>query len=111
MGQFQGHVDDVVFVLRDKPHPFFRRQACGLRYTARISLKQTPCGTLLEVPTLQGEPLHLSTKDEVISPDSTHRFPGQGLTHQINGSCRGDLVVDFSIEFPETMSQKAISSL
>ncbi|XP_037708224.1 dnaJ protein homolog 1-like [Drosophila subpulchrella] len=68
-------------------------------------------GAFLEVATILGEPLHLSTKGKVISPDSTHRFPGQGLTHQINGSSRGDLIVDFSIEFPKTMSQKARSSL
>jgi len=54
MEQSQANVTDVVFVLREKPHPFFRREGCDLRCTALISLKQAQCGTHLEVPTLQG---------------------------------------------------------
>jgi len=74
MEQSQANVTDVVFVLREKPHPFFRREGCDLRCTALISLKQAQCGTHLEVPTLLGEPLNLCTKGEVISMDSTHRI-------------------------------------
>nr|XP_036676031.1 uncharacterized protein LOC108010415 [Drosophila suzukii] len=95
---------DVIFVLREKPHPFFRREGCDLRFTARISLGEALGGAHLEVPTLQGESLHLCTKGEVISQNSTRRFPGQGLPHQVIDWCRGDLVVDFSIKFPETIS-------
>jgi len=102
---------DVIFVLREKPHPFFRREGCDLRFTAGISLAEALGGAQLEVPTLQGESLHLCTKGEVISQNSTRRFPGQGLPHQVNDWCRGDLVVDFSIKFPETISEAVISSL
>jgi len=102
---------DVVFVLREKPHPFFRREGCDLHFTARISLRQALSGVNIQVPTLQGEPLDLSTAGEVIRWDSTRRIPGQGLPHQVNGSCRGDLVVDFIIEFPETVSETVISLL
>jgi len=102
---------DVVFVLREKPHPFFRREGCDLHFTARISLRQALSGVNIQVPTLQGEPLDLSTAGEVIRWDSTRRIPGQGLPHQVNDWCRGDLVVDFSIKFPETISEAVISSL
>jgi len=102
---------DVIFLLREKPHPFFRREGCDLRFTARISLAEALGGARLEVPTLQGESLHLCTKGEVISQNSTRRFPGQGLPHQVIDWCRGDLVVDFSIKFPETISEAVISSL
>ncbi|XP_016951610.1 dnaJ protein homolog 1 [Drosophila biarmipes] len=102
---------DVVFVLREKPHPIFRRQGCDLRYTARITLKQALSGAHLQVPTLLGEPLLLCTKGEVITPESTRRFPDQGLPHEVNSSRRGDLVVAFSIEFPKKVSQTLISSL
>jgi len=80
-------------------------------FTARISLRQALSGVNIQVPTLQGEPLDLSTAGEVIRWDSTRRIPGQGLPHQVNGSCRGDLVVDFIIEFPETVSETVISLL
>lgn len=31
---------DIVFVIKDKPHPFFKRDGCDLVYTAKISLKE-----------------------------------------------------------------------
>lgn len=34
---------DIVFIIRDKPHPLFRREGSDLRYTARLTLKQVSC--------------------------------------------------------------------
>lgn len=31
---------DIVFIIRDKPHPYFKREGSDIRYTAKISLKQ-----------------------------------------------------------------------
>lgn len=31
---------DIVFIIRDKPHPLFKRDGSDIRYTAKISLKQ-----------------------------------------------------------------------
>jgi len=95
---------DVIFLLREKPHPLFRREGCDLLFTARISLRQALSGVVLEVPTLQDGPLRFSTKGQVISGDSTRTFPGMGLPHQADSSCFGKLVVDFDIDFPETIS-------
>uniref|UniRef100_A0A1B0GMJ1 Uncharacterized protein n=2 Tax=Phlebotomus papatasi TaxID=29031 RepID=A0A1B0GMJ1_PHLPP len=31
---------DIVFIIRDKPHPVFKREGSDIRYTARLTLKQ-----------------------------------------------------------------------
>jgi len=31
---------DIVFIIRDKPHPLFKREGSDIRYTAKVSLKQ-----------------------------------------------------------------------
>lgn len=31
---------DIVFIVRDKPHPLYKREGSDLRYTARLTLKQ-----------------------------------------------------------------------
>lgn len=31
---------DIVFIIRDKPHPHFKREGSDIRYTAKVSLKQ-----------------------------------------------------------------------
>lgn len=35
---------DIVFIIRDKPHPFFKRDGSDIRYTARLTLKQVSDG-------------------------------------------------------------------
>ena len=41
---------------------------------------------------------------EVIKPGFTKRFAGEGLPYPKDPSRRGDLIVEFDIIFPETMS-------
>lgn len=31
---------DIVFIIRDKPHSFFKRDGCDLRYSAKVSLRE-----------------------------------------------------------------------
>jgi DnaJ-class molecular chaperone len=31
---------DIVFIIKDKPHPYFKRDSCDLVYTARITLRE-----------------------------------------------------------------------
>lgn len=30
---------DIVFIIRDKPHPTFKRENCDIRYTAKVALR------------------------------------------------------------------------
>ncbi|KAH8248491.1 hypothetical protein KR026_001596 [Drosophila bipectinata] len=102
---------DIVFIIRDKPHPIFRREGSDLHYTAQISLKQALCGVELQVPTLQGEPLSFQTQGEIIKPNSSHRFQGKGLPCPKEPSRRGAIVLSFAIKFPESLSKAVIASL
>jgi len=95
---------DVVFVIRDKPHPLFKREGSDIRYTAKISLKSALCGTVIDVPTLTGPKYTLNLKQEVIKPTTVKRVPGQGLPLPKEPSRRGDLLVAFDIEFPPTLT-------
>uniref|UniRef100_A0A0M3IB79 J domain-containing protein n=2 Tax=Ascaris TaxID=6251 RepID=A0A0M3IB79_ASCLU len=91
---------DVVFVIRDKPHATLKREDCDIRYVHRISLRDALCGTTVEVPTLDGAPLQLHLS-EVIRPGTTTRFRGRGLPNPKNSAKRGDLIVEFNVQFPE----------
>ncbi|CAI6361072.1 unnamed protein product [Macrosiphum euphorbiae] len=95
---------DIVFVIRDKPHPVFKRDGNDIRYTVPITLKQALCGVDIVVPTLTEKKLPLSLKSEVVKPTTTKRFQGYGLPYAKEQSRRGDLLVSFDIKFPETIS-------
>jgi len=98
---------DIVFIIRDKPHPVFRREGSDIRYACKLSLKQALCGTIVEVPTLTGEKIPLNLTREVIKPSTVKRFQGHGLPFPKEPSRKGDLIVSFDIKFPETLTQSA----
>ncbi|CAG0915887.1 unnamed protein product [Notodromas monacha] len=94
---------DIVFIIRDKPHPVFHREGSDIRYTAKLTLKQALCGATVEVPTLSGAKVPLNFDDAVISPKTTKRLPGQGLPLPKDPSRKGDLVVTFDVDFPTSL--------
>lgn len=102
---------DIVFVLKDKPHPVFKREGSDLQYTATVTLKQALCGCTLEVPTLAGPKRTLSFKDEVIKPTTVKRIQNGGLPLPKEPSRRGDLLVTFDIIFPDRLSGSAKDTL
>ncbi|XP_075217307.1 dnaJ protein homolog 1 [Lycorma delicatula] len=95
---------DIVFIIRDKSHPHFRREGSDIRYTAKISLKQALCGTVLEVPTLTGSKLTLDLTNEIVKPTTVKRIQGHGLPFPKEPSRKGDLLASFDIKFPESLS-------
>uniref|UniRef100_A0A182P465 J domain-containing protein n=1 Tax=Anopheles epiroticus TaxID=199890 RepID=A0A182P465_9DIPT len=95
---------DIVFIIRDKPHAHFKREGSDIKYTAKISLRQALCGTVVKVPTLSGETLTISTAGEVVKPHTVKRLQNRGLPFPKEPSRKGDLVVAFDIRFPDQVS-------
>lgn len=98
---------DIVFIIRDKPHPTFKREGSDIRYTAKISLKQALCGTQIEIPTLSGSRIPLNLTREIVKPTTVRRIQGQGLPYPKEPNRKGDLIVSFDIIFPEHLSSSA----
>ena len=98
---------DIVFIIRDKPHPQFKREGSDVRYTAKISLKEALCGIKIEVPTLTGEKIPVNLAHEIIKPSTVKRIQGAGLPFPKEPTRKGDLLVSFDIQFPEMLSQTA----
>ncbi|XP_058461443.1 dnaJ protein homolog 1-like [Malaya genurostris] len=98
---------DIVFIIRDKPHPHFKREGSDIRYTAKITLRQSLCGTVVKVPTLSGEQLSISTVGEIVKPTTVKRLQGRGLPFPKEPSRKGDLLLAFDIQFPSQLNQNA----
>ncbi|KAL3975897.1 hypothetical protein ACER0C_021783 [Sarotherodon galilaeus] len=77
---------DIAFVLKDKGHAHFKRDGSNIIYNCKISLKEALCGCTVSIPTLE---------NRVIS------LPCEGLPFPKNPSQRGDLIVEFSVRFPD----------
>ena len=73
-------------------------------------LFQALCGGTLEIPTLSGRkvPLRLAS---VIKPTTSQRIAGEGLPIPKQQGRKGDLVVEFDIQFPDHISQTSKDKL
>lgn len=98
---------DIVFVIRDKPHPQYKRESADLRFTAKISLRDALCGTIVEVPTLYGDKIPIDLSKEIIRPTTTRRIIGKGIPYPKDTSKKGDIIVVFDIKFPDYLSPNA----
>jgi DnaJ-class molecular chaperone len=72
----------------------------------KLSLRDALIGTSLNVPTLDGTayPLRIDT---VIKPEMTRTIAGQGLPMHKTPNRRGDLIVEFDVRFPDSLSPSA----
>ena len=99
---------NIVFIIRDKPHPLFKRdESNNIKYACPVSLKDALCGTTVQIPTLTGEKVSLDLSREIVKPTTTRRIQGQGLPHPKEPNRRGDLIVSFDIKFPDRLSDSA----
>lgn len=96
---------DITFVIKDKPHPKFKRDGADIRYKHILPLRDALCGVSLKVPTLEGDTVPLKISN-VIKPGSTQRIKERGLPNPKTGH-RGDLIVEFDIRFPDSISPAA----
>jgi len=102
---------DIVFVLRDKPHPLFTRDGNDLVYMVRLTLKKALCGpTTIQVPTLDGRRIPINL-DTVTTPKTIRRVLGEGLPFPKEPARKGDIVLKFDIDFPATLSPEAKDGL
>jgi DnaJ-class molecular chaperone len=98
---------DIAFIIRDKPHPLFVRDGMNIKYTYKIPLREALCGTVVQVPTLQGQKVGINCTGEVLKPTTAKRLQGYGLPYPKDPSRKGDLIVNFEVLFPDQLSQSS----
>jgi len=94
---------DIVFELREKPHPYFKRNGNDLTYTATVSLSDALTGTQLEIKTLDDRVLRIPV-NEIVSPGYNKVIYGEGMPLYKNPKQKGNLVISFNIVFPSHLS-------
>jgi len=98
---------DVAFIIRDKPHPIFSRDGTNLKYTYKIPLREAICGSIIQIPTLDGKKVGLNCNGEVIKPTTVKRLQGYGLPFPKEPHRKGDLLVNFEVLFPDQLSSSS----
>lgn len=111
----RGHIindnkGEVRIVFRVQNNTAFKRQALDLVYKQKISLKEALCGFSFEILHLNGKRLCLNNASNptVIKPNFKKVVPNLGMTREGN---TGNMIIDFEIEFPESLTKEQIESL
>jgi len=97
---------DLIFVIRELPHPFFKREKSNLIYSATINLSQALRGVKLNIPLLSGASREVLIRDRVIDPHYIHRVEGAGMPIPKEPGQFGDMLIKFTIQFPTTLDDR-----
>lgn len=101
--QVEGGVQDLHFVLKEKPHPLFTRDGDDIRHTVEIDLKEALTGWKRTVQTIDGKQVNVSSAGPT-QATFTERFPSLGMPKSKSPSVRGDFIVGVKIKMPTSLT-------
>lgn len=93
---------DVILVLQQKEHDVFTRQGNDLLCKVKVTLTEALCGFNKVVVThLDGRGIQVNhPAGRVIRPGMIKRIPHEGMPTYKRPDNRGDLYIEFDVEFP-----------
>lgn len=99
---------DLVIVVDEIPHNVFKRDGLDIVYTQPATLVDLLCGKVWHIPSLSKEEPHimLDLKNVIVKPPHRHVIADKGLPQLNNPSVRGNLIVQFVVEFPNELSDE-----
>jgi len=101
---------DVVVKIKQAKHKVFKRKGNDLNMKMAIPLRQALLGFERTISHLDGHDVKIR-RDGVMKPGAVMKIEGEGMPHRDDPETYGDLYIEFSIDFPDTLSageQKAI---
>ena len=103
----KGEVRITFRVINNTP---FKRSGLDLIYRQKINLKEALCGFSFEINHLNGKKLCLNNNSNptVIKPNFKKVVPNLGM---IREDSIGNMVIDFEIEFPESLTKEQVETL
>ena len=101
--QVEGGVQDLHFIVKEKPHPLFTREGDDIRHTVELDLKEALTGWSRKVHTIDGKQVNVSSSGPT-QPSFAERYPSLGMPKSKTPEKRGDFIVGVKINFPKTLT-------
>ena len=101
---------DVKIIIQVSNGTGFKRNGLDLIFRKSISLRDSLCGFAFEINHLNGKTLNLNNKTNptIVKPNYKKTVPGLGM---IRDGAYGNLVIEFEIEFPDSLSKEQIETI
>jgi len=105
----QGLTGDVRVSISIENTSNLKRRGLDLAYSHTISLREALCGFSFDMEYLQGRIIKINnSQGSIISPNYKKRIPKMGFNR---GSNQGDLIIEFNIVFPASLTSEQILTL
>lgn len=117
MGEGDQHPDiaepgAVVMVLQQLKHDRFERMDNDLKIKKSITLAEAVCGTTFIIRHLDDAELQVTvTPEDRITPGEVKCVKGKGMPVHKQPGKFGDLVIEFNVTFPESLTEEQIAKL
>ena len=99
---------NINFVIQEKEHEVFTRKGADLMIRKTVSLNEALCGFEFKITHMDGRQLVIKSKPgEIIRALADGGQPfvkivkGEGMPSKVNMFVKGDLYVQFTVEFPK----------
>ena len=102
----KGDVKIFIKIINDS---IFKRSGLDLILEKNITLKESLCGFSCEIKYINGKSYTINNnKGNIITPEYRKIYPQMGL---VRGDHKGNMIIHFHINFPETLSEEQIDKL
>lgn len=93
---------DVIFTIKEKPHPRFKRDKNDLIFTPKISLLQALIGCKIDCLLLDGRTIPVAI-NEVVHPKFQKILTGEGMPISKKPGQKGDIIINFDVVYPQNL--------
>lgn len=97
-----GQAADVVFVVKEAPHPLYTRVKNDLIHKMPITLTEALCGFKKTITSLSGKTLEIDMQG-VVKPGDRKYFWKEGMPSSKDGP--GNVIVEFDVMFPQSLTE------
>lgn len=94
---------DIVVVLKEKPHPTFKRNGLDLIYKKNIDVIDALTGVHFTISHLDGRKLNIHTED-ILKPNTVKIVKYEGMVDPNNKVLKGHLHIVFDVKFPDSIT-------
>ncbi|SBT72743.1 40 kDa heat shock protein, putative [Plasmodium ovale] len=96
---------DLIFKVKTKEHDRFIRDGSNLIYKCNVPLDKALTGFHFVVKSLDNREINIRV-DDIVTPNSRRMIPKEGMPSSKNPGKKGDLIIDFDVVFPKSLSSE-----
>lgn len=102
---------DLVFVIDEKPHEVYKRDANNLVTELTIPITDALTGTTIKLRSLDGRDIVVPMDDVVIKPGDEFVVANEGMPISKDPKKKGNLRIKFEVVFPEKLTDEQRESI